>query len=63
MNKKEAEMEAMKKAKDAQHAAGKVNGMSGRDLVIISAICNLCSTHTHAFSAFLVLVQPRLVRG
>ena len=33
MNKKEAEMEAMRKAKETQHAAGKANGMSGRDLV------------------------------
>ncbi len=28
-------MESMKKAKDAQHAAGKNTGMSGRDLVSI----------------------------
>ena len=33
MNKKVAEEEALKKAKDAQAAAGKSNGMSGRDLV------------------------------
>ena len=33
MNKKEAEMEVLKKTKDAQHAAGKASGMSGRDLV------------------------------
>jgi len=32
MNKKEAEMEVLKKAKEAQSAAGKANGMSGRDL-------------------------------
>lgn len=32
MNKKEAEMEVLKKTKDAQHAAGKASGMSGRDL-------------------------------
>ncbi|TFK60130.1 hypothetical protein BDN72DRAFT_546392 [Pluteus cervinus] len=32
MDKKEAEKEAMKKAKEAQSAAGKNNGMSGRDL-------------------------------
>lgn len=30
---KEAEAEASRKAKDAQHAAGKSVGMSGRDLV------------------------------
>ena len=33
MNKKQAEEEALRKTKDAQAAAGKSNGMSGRDLV------------------------------
>ena len=33
MDKKEAEAEAMRKAKEAQHSAGKNTGMSGRDLV------------------------------
>lgn len=33
MDKKQAESEAARKAKDVQHAAGKVSGMSGRDLV------------------------------
>ena len=33
MDKKEAEQEAMRKAKDLQNAAGKSSGMSGRDLV------------------------------
>ncbi|KAH7884338.1 hypothetical protein F5I97DRAFT_1888775 [Phlebopus sp. FC_14] len=32
MDKKEAEAEALRKAKEAQHAAGKSTGMSGRDL-------------------------------
>ncbi|EJD45965.1 hypothetical protein AURDEDRAFT_113875 [Auricularia subglabra TFB-10046 SS5] len=32
MDKKQAEQDALRKAKDAQHAAGKVSGMSGRDL-------------------------------
>ncbi|KAF9223638.1 hypothetical protein BS17DRAFT_704557 [Gyrodon lividus] len=32
MNKKEAEVEALRKTKEAQHAAGKSTGMSGRDL-------------------------------
>lgn len=32
MDKKQAEDEALRKAKDAQHAAGKNSGMSGRDL-------------------------------
>jgi hypothetical protein len=33
MNKKQAEEDAVKKAKEATHAAGKNTGMSGRDLV------------------------------
>ena len=33
MDKKKAEQEALKKAKDVQAAAGKNTGMSGRDLV------------------------------
>ena len=33
MNKKQAEDDAVKKAKEATHAAGKNTGMSGRDLV------------------------------
>lgn len=33
MDKKEAETEALRKAKEMQHAAGKIAGMSGRDLV------------------------------
>ncbi len=33
MDKKLAEEDAMKKAKDDKHAAGKNSGMSGRDLV------------------------------
>ncbi|OBZ66270.1 Translation machinery-associated protein 46 [Grifola frondosa] len=32
MNKKQAEEDALRKTKDAQHAAGKNSGMSGRDL-------------------------------
>ncbi|KAF8657557.1 hypothetical protein AX16_002194 [Volvariella volvacea WC 439] len=32
MDKKQAEQDALKKAKEAQHAAGRNNGMSGRDL-------------------------------
>ena len=35
MDKKEAEEEAMRKAKDQQAAAGKSSGLSGRDLVCI----------------------------
>lgn len=33
MDKKEAEMDALRKSKETQHAAGKNAGMSGRDLV------------------------------
>ena len=33
MDKKEAEQEALRKTKEAQSAAGKSSGMSGRDLV------------------------------
>lgn len=42
MDKKEAEMEAARKAKEAQNSAGKSSGMSGRDLVrhTISFIVN-----------------------
>ncbi|KZV98660.1 hypothetical protein EXIGLDRAFT_763332 [Exidia glandulosa HHB12029] len=32
MDKKQAEQDAAKKAKDTQHTAGKLSGMSGRDL-------------------------------
>ena len=35
MDKKEAETEALRKAKETQHAAGKIAGMSGRDLVSV----------------------------
>ena len=44
MDKKEAENEAVKKAKEAQSAAGKASGMSGRDLVrIVLLLCVLCA--------------------
>ena len=36
MDKKEAELEALRKAKETHHAAGKNSGMSGRDLVCIN---------------------------
>jgi hypothetical protein len=42
MDKKEAEQEALKKAKEVQNAAGKGSGMSGRDLVGIP-FCPSCS--------------------
>ena len=39
MDKKEAEQEAVRKAKEAQNAAGKNVGMSGRDLVSWHILC------------------------
>ena len=58
MDKKEAEEEALRKAKDTQHAAGKNVGMSGRDLVRFSH-----SWHCeHNFTIHLVPIQPRMVR-
>ena len=38
MDKKLAEEEALKKAKDDRHAAGKSSGMSGRDLVRLPSL-------------------------
>ena len=38
LSKKEAEEEARRKAKDAQHAAGKNTGLSGRDLVRVQVL-------------------------
>lgn len=56
MDKKEAESEALRKTKEAQHAAGKINGMSGRDLVSLGL----------GFDDFVDLgsvpIQPRVVR-
>ncbi len=54
MNKKQAEEEAVKKAKDTQAAAGKNSGMSGRDLVSglhklavnINSMSSICSSRT-----------------
>ena len=60
MDKKVAEEEALKKAKDAQAAAGKNSGMSGRDLVSLSAVNFFqyrCLT-----SNFQVHIQSRVVR-
>lgn len=37
MDKKEAEQEALRKAKDLHSSAGKSSGMSGRDLVSFSS--------------------------
>jgi len=49
MNKKQAEEEAVKKAKEATHAAGKNTGMSGRDLVRLA----LCPSNDSLPSPFL----------
>ena len=58
MDKKEAEMEAIKKTKDAQAAAGKNIGMSGRDLVSVI----LSRIHGDLIS-FVVLLQSGMVRS
>ena len=50
MNKKQAEEEAVKKAKEATHAAGKNTGMSGRDLVRLA----LCPSNVSLPSPFLL---------
>lgn len=59
MNKKLAEEEAAKKVKDSQAAAGKSNGMSGRDLVSINFGMILAAN----LDCLTVHVQPRMVRG
>ena len=46
MNKKQAEEDAVKKAKEATHAAGKNTGMSGRDLVRLAPSIPL-TFHSH----------------
>src|SRR6266571_4783307 len=46
MDKKEAEQEASRKAKEAQNSAGKNVGMSGRDLVGGHMLFFLCSCST-----------------
>jgi hypothetical protein len=58
MDKKEAEKEVLKKAKDAQHAAGKASGMSGRDLVRIALL--FCVWRVNV--CFSVPIQSRVVR-
>lgn len=57
MDKKQAEDEALKKAKDTQAAAGKNSGMSGRDLVSTPRMClpRKCLTTP------LVHIQPGVV--
>lgn len=44
-DKKEAEAEALKKAKDTQASAGKSSGMSGRDLVRVYGFLTLFFAH------------------
>ena len=46
MNKKQAEEDAIKKAKETAHAAGKNTGMSGRDLVRLALSVPL-TFHSH----------------
>ena len=55
MNKKEAEVDAMRKAKDQQHAAGKNSGMSGRDLVRFA--CSRSLSHLCASRQWLICTQ------
>ena len=52
MDKKLAEEEALKKAKDEKHAAGKSSGMSGRDLVRLAVIDSISAmlTNVHLHS-------------
>lgn len=61
MDKKTAEDEAMKKAKETQAAAGKNSGMSGRDLVRSLIHLTLYSSCT-SLTTHIVYVQPRVVR-
>lgn len=60
MDKKQAEDEAMKKAKDLQSAAGKSSGMSGRDLVRCPFLSSLLLPACLCSSLFL-LSLPFLV--
>jgi hypothetical protein len=64
MDKKQAEDEAMSKAKEAQSAAGKSSGMSGRDLVRISHLLSAMYVCRDAdlISRPSVPIQPRVVR-
>jgi len=55
MDKKEAEQEALRKAKESQSSAGKNSGMSGRDLVRYFPSLGTRS------DSFLVPIQPRMV--
>ena len=58
MDKKQAEEEAVKKAKQQQNVAGKNTGMSGRDLV-----SRLHCSLVLFIYADAVPIQPRMVRG
>ena len=60
LDKKEAEKEASRKAKEAQNAAGKNVGMSGRDLVSWSHL--FCIHVTYLISPP-VPIQSRVVPG
>ena len=60
MDKKLAEEEARKKAKDERHAAGKSSGMSGRDLVRAAVVL---PAHYLTHYSRSVYVQPGVVRG
>ena len=55
MSKKQAEEDAVKKAKEASHAAGKNTGMSGRDLVRLALSVPL-PFHSHLRLCYLNLI-------
>jgi hypothetical protein len=59
MDKKEAEQEALRKAKETQNAAGKNVGMSGRDLVSWVPLPH----HDGCLNFFSVPIQSRVVPG
>lgn len=58
MDKKEAEVEAMRKAKDAQQSAGKNVGMSGRDLVSYTPSFSRLTSHCHRQSLLQFQYNP-----
>ena len=59
MDKKLAEADALRKAKEQHNAAGKNTGMSGRDLVCHFPDHRVAFTYEYANA---VPIQPRMVR-
>lgn len=60
MDKKSAEEDAAKKAKNVQAAAGKSSGMSGRDLVRLSSSRFHCM-NVMSYALGIVHIQPGVV--